>query len=143
MLRSLRVIARAIAAIIAGYGLIVVLTTAGFNGWLDGANLFRGGLALMAKGMLVALVAGLAGGYVAALIGGKRPMLHASLVLVPLLADSTYVFFFFPRETPLWFEVMGSAGLMLSTLGGGALRAWQLCSARIFPPEVAPGGVQH
>lgn len=140
---SLRVIARAIAAIVAGYGLIVVLTTAGFNGWLEGANLFRGGLLLMAKGMLVALVAGLAGGYVAGWIGGMRPLLHASLVLLPLLADSIYVFFFFPRETPLWFEVMGSLGLMLATLGGGELRAWQIRSARTLPPGVVPGGIPH
>jgi hypothetical protein len=143
MAKTLRMIARALAAIVLGYGLIVLLTIAGFNVWLGGANLFRGGLLLMAKGMLVALVAGLAGGYVAGLIGGARPMLHASLVLIPLLADSIYVFFFFPRETPLWFEIIGSAGLMLSTLAGGALRAWQNRSARILLSQMAPGGIQH
>jgi hypothetical protein len=143
MRKTLLMVARALAAIVLGYGLIVLLTIAGFNVWLGGANLFRGGLLLMAKGMLVAVVAGLVGGYVAGLVGGDRPMLHASLVLLPLMADSIYVFFFFPRETPLWFEVMGSAGLMLSTLAGGALRVWQNPSARILPPQVAPRGIQR
>lgn len=122
-------------AVLAGYGLIVALTTAGFNGWLKGANLYLGGPAMMLKGLAVALIAGLSGGYVAALIGGRRPIFHSALVLLPLLADSFYVFFFFPRETPLWFEILGSAGLMAATLTGGALRNLQL--RRLTPAGAA------
>lgn len=123
---SLLSVGRAVAAVLAGYGVIVALTTAGFTGWLKGANLYLGGPGMMLKGLVVALIAGLAGGYLAALIGGRRPILHAALVLLPLSADSFYVFFFFPRETPLWFEILGSAGLMAATLVAGLLRNLQL-----------------
>lgn len=116
---------RAVVAIVLGYGLIVLLTIAGFVGWLRDANLYLGGPAMMAKGLLVAVVSGLAGGYAAALVGGRRPLLHAALVLLPLAADSYSVFFVLPRETPLWFEVIGSATLMSVTVGGGLLRALQ------------------
>ena len=80
----------------------------------------------MLKGFAVALIAGLGGGYLAALIGGRRAIFHSALVLLPLAVDSFYVFFIFPRETPLWFEVLGSAGLMAATLAGGLLRNLQL-----------------
>jgi hypothetical protein len=123
--KSIMGVVRAFGAIVAGYAVIVALTTAGFTGWLENANLYLGGISLILKGMLVAVVAGVTGGYVAALIGGRRPLLHAALVLLPLAADSFYVFFVFPRQTPLWFEVIASAGLMAATLAGGVLRTLQ------------------
>jgi hypothetical protein len=131
--RSLLKAGRAVAAAVAGYAIIVALTIAGFNGWLGGANLYAGGPALMLKGLVVAVVAGLAGGYAAALIGGRRPISHAALVLLPLAADSFYVLFILPRENPLWFEALASAGLMSATLAGGLLRQMQLRRATPVP----------
>lgn len=124
--------ARIVAAAILGYGVIVFLTTVGFVYWLENANLYRGGWPLKAKGMLVALVAGLAGGALAALIGGRRPLLHAVAVLPLLVIDTTYVLFFFPRTDPLWFDLGGGLSLMAATIGGGFLvRA-------LRPPPTSP-----
>ena len=131
-------VVRAVAAIVAGYAVIVALTTAGFNGWLKGANLYLGGPTMMLKGMSVALIAGLVGGYIAALIGGRRPILHSALVLLPLSADSFYVFFIFSRETPLWFEVLGSASLMAATVVGGLVRNFQRRTATLADVAIAP-----
>lgn len=113
--------ARLVAAGLLGYGLIAVLTSAGFNGWLGGVELYRGGPLLQAQGTLVALVAGLAGGALAGLIGRPRPLLHALAVLPLLIADTTYVLFFFAGTAPWWFDLAGSLVLMGSTMAGGAL----------------------
>jgi hypothetical protein len=113
--------ARLAAAGLLGYALIAVLTGAGFNGWLAGADLYRGGALLQAKGTLVALVAGLAGGALAAAIGPRRPLLHAAAVLPLLVADTLYVLFFFAGPAPWWFDLAGSLVLMASTLVGGTL----------------------
>ena len=113
--------ARLVAAGVLGYALIVALTTAGFNGWLEGADLYRGGPALQARGMLVALVAGLAGGALAAVIGRRRPLLHALAVLPLLIADTIYVLFFFAGPAPWWFDLAGSLVLIASTVAGGVV----------------------
>lgn len=112
-------ILRAVVAGVLGYAVIVALTTLGFVEWLDDADLYRGGWALQAKGTLVAVVAGLAGGALAGLVGGRRPLLHSFAVLPLLVIDTLYVLFVFPRTTPAWFELGGSLTLMAATVAGG------------------------
>ena len=105
-----------------GYGMIVLLTSLGFNGVLGGRALYGDSPLLLAAGMLVAVIAGLVGGYTAGLIGPGRALLNASLVLVPLIGDTIYVLFFFKRSTaPFWFDALAAATLMVSTAGGGLL----------------------
>jgi hypothetical protein len=117
---SWKSILRLVVAGTLGYALIVVLTTVGF-GWLDGAGSYGKDWRLMAQGGAVALVSGLAGGALAGLLGGRRPLRHALAVLPWLLVDSTYVLFFFPRKDPFWFDLLGSLGLIAATIAGGAL----------------------
>jgi hypothetical protein len=119
---SWKSILRLILAGTLGYALIVVLTTLGF-GWVKGDGSFSGDWRLMAQGGAVALVSGLAGGALAGLLGGRRPLRHALAVLPWLLVDSTYVLFFFPRQDPFWFDLLGALGLMSATIAGGALIA--------------------
>ena len=116
-------IVRGAAAMFVGYGVIVLLTSLGFNGVLGGRPLYGDSPLLLAAGMLVAVIAGLVGGYTAGLIGPGRAVLNASLVLVPLVGDTIYVLFFFKRSTaPFWFDALAAATLMVCTLGGGLLR---------------------
>jgi hypothetical protein len=68
-----------------GYGVIVLLTSLGFNGVLRGGPLYGGSPLILTAGMLVAVIAGLVGGYTAGLIGPGRGLFNASLVLVPLI----------------------------------------------------------
>jgi hypothetical protein len=98
-------IIRGAAAMIVGYGVIVVLTSLGFNGVLGGRALYGGSPAVLVTGMLVAVIAGLAGGYTAGFIGPSRGSLNASLVLIPLVGDTIFVLSFFKRSNaPFWFD---------------------------------------
>lgn len=116
-------ILRAAVAAVLGYAVIVALTTLGFVVWLDDADLYRGDWLLKAQGILVAVIAGLAGGSLAALVGRRRPLLHAAAVLPFLVIDTAYVLFYFPRTTPAWFELAGGLTLMAATVAGGWLAA--------------------
>ena len=62
-------IVRGAAAMIVGYGAIVGLTSLGFNGVLGGRTLYGGPSLILGAGMLVAVIAGLLGGYIAGFIG--------------------------------------------------------------------------
>ena len=106
-----------------GYGVIVLLTSLGFNGVLGGRPLYGGSPLILAAGMLVAVIADLVGGYTAGLIGPGQGLFNASLVLVPLIGDTIFVLFFFKRSTaPFWFDALAAAALMICTAGGGCLR---------------------
>jgi hypothetical protein len=118
----LKRVLRALAAMIIGYGVIVVLTSLGFNVVLGGQPIYGASTVVLASGMLVAVISGLAGGYVAGLIGPMRGLMNATLVLLPLSVDTVFVLFFYGRSNaPSWFDAMASATLMLFTLGGGFL----------------------
>jgi hypothetical protein len=99
------------------------LTSLGFNGVLGGRTLYGGPPLILAAGMLVAVIAGLVGGYTAGFIGPGRGLFNASLVLVPLIGDTIFVLFFFkPRTAPFWFDAVAAATLLICTVGGGFLR---------------------
>ena len=116
-------IVRGAAAMIVGYGVIVLLTSLGFNGVLGGRPLYGSSPAILAAGMLVAVIAGLAGGYTAGFIGPGRGLFNASLVLVPLIGDTIFVLFFFKQSAaPFWFDALAAATLMVCTLAGGLLK---------------------
>ena len=129
-------IARAVAAMIVGYAVIVLLTSLGFNGVLGGRPLYGGPPLILVAGMLVAVIAGVVGGYVAGLIGPGRGLLNALLVLIPLTGDTIFVLFFFKRGTaPFWFDALASATLMACTLCGGLLRERVGCVGRQRSPK--------
>jgi hypothetical protein len=118
----LKRVLRALAAMIFGYGVIVVLTSLGFNVVLGGRPIYGGSTLVLVSGMLVAVISGLAGGYIAGLIGPMRGLINAMLVLIPLTIDTTFVLFFYKKSTaPFWFDAMASATLMMFTLVGGFL----------------------
>lgn len=113
---------RGIAAMIGGYALIVLLTTLGFNVLLEGRQIYGSRPPIVAAGAMVAVVAGLAGGYAAGWIGAARGVVNAALVLIPLAADTIYVLFFFDSPAPFWFDLMSSLTLLACTMAGGYLR---------------------
>ena len=115
-----RIILRLAAAGTLGYAVIVLLTSLGF-GALGNPSFYDAGWALRAKGLLVSLLSGLAGGGLAALLGGLRPFRHALAVVPWLVIDSTYVLFFAPRRDPFWFDLIAALGLIGATLAGGLL----------------------
>jgi hypothetical protein len=74
----------------------------------------------LGAGAIVAVVAGLSGGFIAGRIGASRGVINAALVLLPLTIDTIGVLFFSKGNTaPFWFDAMASGTLMLCTLLGG------------------------
>ena len=117
-------IMRSIAAPILGYAVIVLGTSLSFR-LAHGINL-ESPLSHLVLGTMGVLVSGIAGGWVAGWVGGRRPVVHAASVLIFLVIDSTTVLFFRKRHDPLWFGLMSALGLMAATVAGGYVRRARL-----------------
>ena len=72
----------------------------------------------------------------AAWLAGRRPLLHATAVLIPLTLDTAYVLFSGISSDPFWFDLGGSATLMVAAVLGGFLVQTLQRGAR---PEPQPG----
>lgn len=114
----LRVV-RSLAAVIAGYVVIVAGTVLTFETMLGGIGYTKSSPIEIALATLGALLSGLAGGMTAAWLAGRRPFLHAVGLLVPLSLDTAYVIFSGISSDPVWFDLGGSATLVVGALLGG------------------------
>lgn len=112
-------ILRSLAAVIAGYLVIVAGTVLTFETMLGGIGYTKSSPTELALATLGALVSGLAGGMTAAWLAGRRPFLHAVGLLVPLGLDTAYVIFSGISSDPVWFDLGGSATLVVGALLGG------------------------
>lgn len=119
--KMLRVL-RSIAAAIVGYLVIVVGTTLAFEYMLGGIGYYKSSATVLVIASLAALVSGLAGGYVAAWVGGRPYLLNAAAVLVPLILDTTYVITSGVSHDPVWYDLFGAGTLMVAAILGGILR---------------------
>ncbi len=120
MTRTVAVL-RSVAAPILGYVVIAIGTTISFH--LAGGINLRSPLPNFILGTIGIFVSGLLGGITAGYTGGRKPVWHATSVLIFLLMDSVTVLFFRNRHRldPLWFGVMSATGLMLATILGGVV----------------------
>jgi len=130
-----QVLREALAAV-AGYAVIVALTTLGLVVWMEGIELWGASLGIQLQATLVTVVAGLAGGAVAALVGG-RPIRDAALVLIFLVIDTGYVVLVFESPVPAWFELMGALTLIAATLAGGVVFAFAQRASLLRSPRDA------
>ena len=71
-------------------------------------------------GTLGAVISGLAGGLVAAWLAANHPLRHAAALAIPIALDTaTIIAKAGPESDPLWFDLAGSATLLVSGLVGG------------------------
>ena len=112
---------RSAAAPVVGYAVIAIGTTISFR--LAGGINLRSPLPNFVLGTIGILISGLLGGATAGLTGGRKPVWHATSVLIFLLMDSVTVLFLRKRHRldPLWFGILSAAGLMAATILGGVL----------------------
>ena len=110
---------RSLASILLGYIAIVICTIMGFKP-LGGIVHLQAPLRIQAAGALVAILSGLIGGVTASLVAGSHPVRHAAGVLVFLFIDTAIVLSRGSTD-PVWFDLSGSAILMLATVSGGVL----------------------
>jgi hypothetical protein len=114
--------ARSLTAVVAGYAVIVAGTILAFEVWLGGIGYYTSSTSVLAVASLAAFASGLAGGYVAAWLGGRPHQLHAAGVLLPLIIDTTYVVTSGVSSDPLWYDLVGAATLMAAAITGGYVR---------------------
>lgn len=119
MATTLLKLSRSVASVLLGYIVIVACTIIGFKP-LGVIVHLHAPLHVQVAGALVAIVSGLLGGVTAALVAGRYPARHAAAVLILLCVDTGFVL---SRGSPdpLWFDLSGSATLMLATVSGGIL----------------------
>jgi hypothetical protein len=110
---------RSLAGVLLGYFVIVLCTIAGFKP-LGGIVHLHAPLRIQVAGVLVAIVSGLLGGVTASFVAGRHPVRHAAAVLIFLIIDTAIVLSR-SRTDPMWFDLLGSATLMLATVSGGML----------------------
>jgi hypothetical protein len=119
MRMTLLTILRSLASILLGYITIVICTSEGFKP-LGGIVHLQAPLHIQAAGALVAILSGLMGGVAASFVAGSHPIRHAAGVLVFLFIDTAIVLSRGSTD-PVWFDLSGSAILMLATVSGGVL----------------------
>lgn len=112
-------ILRSLASILLGYIVIVVCTTVGFKP-LGGIVHLQAPLRIQVAGALVAILSGLIGGLTAAFVARRHPVRHAVGVLLFIFIDTAVVLSRGSTD-PVWFDLSGSATLMLATVSGGLL----------------------
>ncbi len=117
LLRALR----SVGAVVAGYLVIAIGTTLTLEIWLDGVGYHESPPSELALATFGAVLSGLAGGLTAAWVGGRRPLLHAVGVLVPLTIDTTWVVTSGISHDPVWFDLGGGLTLMATAILGGYL----------------------
>jgi hypothetical protein len=110
---------RSLASVVMGYIVIVVCTIAGFKP-LGGIVHLHASLRIQAAGALVAIISGVLGGVTASIVAGRYPVRHATAVLIFLFVDTAVVLSRGSTD-PVWFDLSGSAALMLATVSGGVL----------------------
>ncbi len=113
-----------------GYVAIVIGTILTFEVFLGGIGYYKSSAGVLALASLGAVVSGLLGGYLAAWIGGSRPVQYALGVLVFLVLDTTFFVMSGKSVDPIWFNLADGATLMAATVLGGFLRRKVLVHGR-------------
>ena len=112
---------RSLLAIVAGYLAIALCNVVTLELLLGGIGWTESSPGELAVATVGAVIAGLVGGYVAARVAGRKPLLHAAGVLIPLAFDTVYVIASGISADPLWFDLGGSFTLMAACLLAGYL----------------------
>lgn len=121
--RTLLTVLRFAGAAFAGYVVIVLGTTLVLEVWFEGnVKVGESSLAVMASASAGNFLAGILGGFVAAWLGGRRPLLHAIGVWIFLAIDTGSILLSDRFDTPAWFTLLAGASLMAAALLGGVLR---------------------
>lgn len=116
--------AASVGAIVAGYLVLILLSTLVQEDLLGGVSYRNSSLGtLLAAGILTPLC-GVVAGLVTAAIARRRPLLHVVPMVLAIAAETTALYATGRVDGPLWFEAMAGGTL----IGGVLLGAW--CLAR-------------
>ena len=115
---------RSVGAVIAGFAVITLGTVFTFKVLVDDFGYYTSGSTDLLIATLGALASGIGGGLVAARLAVGHPLRHAAALVVPIGLDTASIIASAgPGSDPLWFDLGGSATLLLGALVGGYLVA--------------------
>ena len=122
MTSTIRSALRSIGAVLAGFAVIALGTVFTFTILVGDFGHNTSGPTELVIGTLGALASGVAGGLVAARLAATHPLQHAAALVVPISLDTASIVASAGQESdPLWFDLGGSAILLLGAVVGGYL----------------------
>lgn len=127
---------RSVGAVVAGFAVITLGTVFTFTVLVSDFGWYKSTPAEMVVATLGALASGIAGGWVAARLAAGHPLRHAAALVVPIALDTASIIASAgPESDPLWFDLGGSATLLVGAIVGGY---WFERRDRVptAPPEV-------
>jgi len=121
-------LARGVAAVLAGYVLLVLLSTLVQGLWLGGVSYQKSSLTtLILAGIFTPLSAVVAGLGTAA-IARRRVFTHALPICLAIAVETTLLYRTGRVDGPLWFEALAGGALICGVLLGAWL--WRLLTSR-------------
>jgi len=113
-----------VSAILAGYIVLILLTTAVQEGLFGGVSFVESSVAeLVAAGLLTPLAA-VAAGATTAWIARRRPLLHVLPMTIAIVVETSALYRSGRVDGPLWFEALAAAALVAGALAGAAAIAY-------------------
>ena len=114
---------RSLAAVVAGYAVIVLGTVLVLSVLLDDVTYAEAGVLEHAVGAIGTILTGLLGGYVAARLAGRQPVGHALGVVLILIVEMTWILTTGVGSNPAWFDAAGGLTLMVTAALGALVYA--------------------
>jgi hypothetical protein len=118
-----RHVARGTLAVLGGYAVLVIPFVLGINLFFADAVFGPGAVWDMRFVAFLLFLAGTGalGGFTAAALARRRPVLHAAALALFVTAFATISFFSAPPDEPRWTRVAAQAALVPAVLAGGVL----------------------
>jgi hypothetical protein len=117
---TIRSVLRSVGAVLAGFAVIALGTVLTFTVLVPDFGYSTSDTSDLVLGTLGAVLSGLAGGLVASWLAASQPLRHAAALAIPIALDTaTIAANAGPGSDPLWFDLGGSATLLVSALVGG------------------------
>lgn len=125
---------RSVAAVIAGYAVIVIGTVLTLTVILDDVSYAEATLGQHTFGAVGTVASGLAAGWICSWIARRRPIAHSLGVVAILTVEMTWILTQGIGPNPAWFDALGGATLMIATVVG----AWLWSTRRERSSTAAP-----
>jgi hypothetical protein len=124
----LAAVVRSFVAVVAGYLLLVLLSTVVQEFWLGGVSYQRSSLTTLILAGIFTPMCAAAAGFATASIARRRILAHASPICLAIAIETTLLYRTGRVDGPLWFEALAGIALIAGVLLGSLI--WHRRSAR-------------
>ncbi|MDX1502688.1 MAG: hypothetical protein R3325_10035 [Thermoanaerobaculia bacterium] len=116
---TLLTVLRWLAAGLVGFLVISLGTTLVLEVWFDGVTFHTSSPTVLVVSGVANFLVGIAGGVVAALLGGRRPLVSAAVIGGWVTLDTINILRSDRFDDPAWFTLLAGVGLVTAALVGG------------------------